>query len=101
VADRVVPDETWAQVARDSRDALALLGFPITGRCLPDEAEPCGATWAQHAAAQLATLRAVVDHQLEHVGLPGVAGEVYRHEAAELEAECWQAHPLVRRLIDE
>jgi len=62
-------DQAWAQAARDSRAALALLGRPIDPRCLPDETEPCGATFAMHAAAHLASIKAVCDHQLGHLGL--------------------------------
>ena len=67
-----VPDEAWAEVARNSREALALLGYSIGPRCLPDEPDACGGTWAQHAAAQLGVLKAVADHQLAHLGGPYV-----------------------------
>lgn len=83
-----VPDQAWAEYARASRDALAVLGYGITPRCLPDEVEPCGATYAQHAAAHLATIKAVCDHQLEHLGPPFATmhGQIYWEARAELES---------------
>lgn len=86
-----IADEAWAEVARASRDALELLGRGLP-RCLPGEPEACGGTFAQHACAHLATLKAVADHQLGHLG-PDCAdmhGDVYRHERGELEAGCGQ-----------
>ena len=61
-------DQSWAEVARATRDALALLGRPITPRCLPGEPDACGASFAQHACAHLATISAIADHQLWHLG---------------------------------
>ena len=86
------PDQAWAEYARASRDALAALGYGITPRCLPDEVEPCGATYAQHSAAHLATIKAVCDHQLEHLGplFAAMHGRIYLDTRAELESvhEC-------------
>jgi hypothetical protein len=82
--------EAWAAVARASRDALALLGYVVGPRCLPDEAEPCGGSFALHACANLAALKAVADHQLMHLG-PGmnpVQGEIYLEVRGELETGC-------------
>ncbi len=87
-----VPDEVWAPVARSTRDALALLGRPIEPTCLPDEAEPCGASFALHAVAHFATIKAICDHQLEHLGTQflGPQWEIYWGVIAELE-QCGQA----------
>lgn len=84
-AFRAVDDESWAPVARSTREAMVLLGYRITTRCLPDEPEPCGGNYAQHAAAHLASIRALVDHQLQHLGAPqGVVTEIYDRITAEL-----------------
>lgn len=61
-------DEAWADLARASRQALALLGYRIEASCLPGETSPCGGTFAGHAAAHLGVLRAIVDHQAAHLG---------------------------------
>jgi|SRR5580700_759493 hypothetical protein len=84
-----VPDEAWAEYARASRDALASLGYGITPRCLPDEIAPCGASYAQHTTAHLATIKAVCDHQLVHLGQPFIAmhGEIYLDKRLELESD--------------
>jgi hypothetical protein len=81
-----VPDEAWADYARASRDALASLGY-ATPRCLPDEPAPCGASYAQHTTAHLATIKAVCDHQLAHLGQPFIEmhGEIYLDKRLELE----------------
>lgn len=60
-------DDAWKELAADSRQALTLLGWPITPKCLPGEPEACGATFAEHAWANLHALRAVADHHLTHV----------------------------------
>jgi hypothetical protein len=60
-------DRAWKSLAENSREALALLGYPITPRCLPGETEPCGGSYADHAAAHLITLLAVAEHHLTHV----------------------------------
>lgn len=82
-------DEKWAEVARGSREALALLGRPIEPRCLPDEADPCGATFAMHAVAHFATIKAICDHQLDHLGAPdSQIYEVYMNTLAEIAGPC-------------
>ena len=79
-------DQNWADLARASRDALGLLGYGIEPRCLPDEPEACGGTYAEHVAAHLAALKAVADHHLSHLGAPAaMADDVYEHTAADLE----------------
>jgi hypothetical protein len=85
-----IPDEAWAEVARASRDALQLLGRGITPRCLPDEPSPCGGSFAMHACAHLAALKAVADHELEHLGtaMTVISGEIYRHELEDLQEGC-------------
>lgn len=83
---RPVNDESWAPVARSTREALALLGYRITARCLPDEPGHCGGGYAQHAAAHLASIKAIVDHQLQHLGAPeGMVAKIYDKIVAELE----------------
>jgi len=76
-------DTQWADLARASRQALGLLGYPIDDRCLPDEPSPCGGTFQLHAIAHLATLAAVTDHHLEHLGGMDspTAQDVYLHAA--------------------
>lgn len=88
-------DESWAKVARSSRDALALVGHPIGPRCMPDEAEPCGATFAMHAMANFAVLKAIADHQLTHLGARYIEAhaEIYMDQRAELERICRLPHP--------
>jgi hypothetical protein len=85
-----IADETWAGVARASRDALALLGYVVGPRCLPDEDEPCGGTFAMHACASLAALKAVADHQFMHLGpqMTTMHVSVYLDARKELEAGC-------------
>lgn len=84
-AFRAVDDESWAPVARSTREAMALLGYRITTRCLPDEPEHCGGSYAEHAAAHLASIKALVDHQLQHLGAPErVVTEIYEKITAEL-----------------
>jgi hypothetical protein len=80
-------DESWAAVARDTREALGLLGHPIEPKCLPDETDPCGASFALHAMVHLATIKAICDHQLTHLGAPFVEvhGGIYWHKRAELD----------------
>jgi len=83
-------DENWATLARNSRVAMAAFGKE-TPPCLPDEAEPCGATFAQHAGAHLAALKAIIDHHLEHLGPEFMAclyPDVYRATQAELAEVC-------------
>lgn len=65
---RAVDDNTWAPLAHSTREALALIGYDIVARCLPDEPEACGGSFAQHTAAHLATMRAVIEHHVTHLG---------------------------------
>jgi hypothetical protein len=81
-------DQAWEPVARSTRDALASLGYSIAPRCLPDEANACGATFAQHAMAHLGALKAIADHHLKHLGELGQAhGHVYWHVRDEIETD--------------
>jgi len=74
----VMSDLAWAQVARDTRQALNLLGYAIGPRCLPDETGACGATFREHAGAHLAAIKAVADHQLAHLNPPdGLVNTTY------------------------
>jgi hypothetical protein len=78
------PNDTWPDVARNTREALRWLGHGITPRCLPDEPEPCGGSFELHAMAHLATIKAICDHQLAHLGACAEVDEIYRHTLAEL-----------------
>lgn len=66
-------DEAWAPVARSAREALALLGYHIDPRCLPDEPDACGGTFTQHAVSYFGAIKAVADHQLQHIDPPPVS----------------------------
>jgi hypothetical protein len=61
-------DAEWEPLACSSREALRLLGYAITPRCLPGEPDACGGTFAQHAASHLAALGAVIEHHVGHLG---------------------------------
>jgi hypothetical protein len=63
-----VDDDSWAPIARSTREALSLIGYDITPRCMPDEPQACGGTFAQHTAAHLATMRAIIEHHVSHLG---------------------------------
>ena len=79
-------DESWAKLARNSREALRLLGYDVEPVCLPGEADPCGGSFAQHAMANLGALKAVADHHLWHLGGLGQAhGEIYWNIRRDLE----------------
>jgi hypothetical protein len=85
--------EAWAQVARDTRDALALLGFPIEDRCLPDEPQACGGDFSEHAMTHLVTIKAVCDHQLSHLRPPDLmAFDIYERQSARLREDCATNH---------
>jgi len=78
-------DQAWADLARNSIQALGLLGYPVPP-CLPDNAEPCGGTYAEHCVANLAALSAVIDHQLKHLAPPdGMFTEIYTDIEAKLQ----------------
>lgn len=84
--DHQVLDAEWADLARGSREALRQLGYDITADCLPDEAAPCGGSFALHTAAHLATLRAVAEHHAGHLGgaFQPVLAQVYEHAREEV-----------------
>jgi len=65
-------DDAWRPLAESSRSALRLLGWDVP-ECLPSEAKPCGGSHAEHTAAHLGTLRAVVAHHVSHLGQAGEA----------------------------
>jgi hypothetical protein len=78
----------WAEVGRAARTALVQLGYPEFAHCLPDEPDACGAPAELHALAYLATLKAVADHQLAHLGAaPSVVAGIYQQTKAELESD--------------
>ncbi|HZR54601.1 MAG TPA: hypothetical protein VFB06_34510 [Streptosporangiaceae bacterium] len=81
-------DQQWAEYARASREALSRLGYDVK-RCLPDEPGACGGGWAEHVAGYLAGIKAVVDHQLDHLGAPvTMIEDIYQHISAELHEQC-------------
>jgi hypothetical protein len=81
--------ESWAVFARTSREVLGLLGYPIDSPCLPDEATPCGDTFADHSMAHMAAIKAVIDHQLNHLRPPAeCVQEIYDHTTIELLENC-------------
>jgi hypothetical protein len=90
----------WAPLARDTRAALALLGHPLPN-CLPGEPAACGGSYAEHALAHLAALRAVVEHRISHLG-PGSEAMVETIYASTLAAlladdDCGQpGHGVIR-----
>lgn len=95
IAGAAAVEHKWAEVGRAVRAALVGLGYPEMPACMPDEADPCGGLAQFHALAYLATLRAVVDHQLDHCGAnPSVVADIYLTAKAELEADpgCQGAH---------
>jgi hypothetical protein len=81
----VTADAAWAGVALGSRQALEHLGWNILPRCLPGEPEACGGSFCQHAAAHLATLQAVVERHMSHLGpeYKAMTAEVYVHAVEE------------------
>ena len=62
-------DRGWEQLARDTRQALALLGHLVPD-CLPGEPDACGGSFAEHTLAHYAALKAVIEHRIAHLG-PG------------------------------
>lgn len=91
---------TWRQVAEATRDALARLGYPVPA-CLPGEADECGGSDAEHAAANLGALRAVVEHRITHLGSEArpMVDDVAARIGGELAAGpgCDQGHQEVTR----
>jgi len=86
-------DESWAPVAAGSREALRQLGYDIGPACLPGEPESCGATYAEHAAAQLSAVIAVAEHHLAHMGLLAQMKEdVVARVSARLAETCCAGH---------
>lgn len=83
-------DASWAAVARDTREALRYLGHPIEPMCLPGELQECGGSYAEHAAAQLATIIAIARHQLAHLGAEWqpLVDEVMLEQCAQLAGAC-------------
>lgn len=82
-------DNSWRLLAQSSRQCLDLLGYSIKPLCLPDEPDACGGTFAQHTAAHLATLLAVIHHQLEHLNAAEwLPPATYSNILGELRKEC-------------
>lgn len=79
-------DTRWRVLAENSRTALELLGYRVEPHCMPGEANPCGGTFAQHFAANLAALKAVTDHHLAHMG-PAFVAPIYPGAYAAVEAD--------------
>jgi hypothetical protein len=79
-------DLIWRDLARASRDALAELGYHLGPQCLPDEPEACGGTFAEHSIAHLASIKAVADHHLLHLGPPvNMISSIYMNIAGEVD----------------
>lgn len=57
----------WKEIAEATRRALHDLHHEVP-QCLPGEPEACGGSFAHHTLANLATLRARVDYEIEHLG---------------------------------
>jgi len=87
-----VSDENWQALAEASREALSQLGYHVGPECLPGEPDACGGSFAEHTAAHLATLQAVIDHHLTHLQPPpGLVDELHAAALAELaRAACCQ-----------
>jgi hypothetical protein len=86
-----VRDEAWKEAAENSREALSLMGYHVGARCLPGEPDQCGGTYAEHAMAQMVTLKAICDHELDqHLGPDPRAGKIYDKVFLELNAMCSQ-----------
>ena len=85
----------WRPVAEATREALRQLGYG-TPACLPGEPEECGGSDAEHAAANLGALRAVVGYRIAHLGSKArpLVDEVAARVRAELAAgpPCDQNH---------
>ncbi|HUN38327.1 MAG TPA: hypothetical protein VMU95_40570 [Trebonia sp.] len=84
-------EESWRDVAVSTREALRLMGYQRTGRCFPGEPfhDLCGRGWPEHAMAMLATVKAVAEHQLQHLAPPASRLDlVYKGVARELVEGC-------------
>jgi len=79
-------DATWAPLARATREACSLLGWPVLARCMPGEATECGHGFAQHTVAHLATLIGIAEHTLDDLDYPdrGMVQEIISHTRSEL-----------------
>lgn len=86
---------SWLEVAVRHRQALKTLGWPVPP-CLPGEPEECGGSEAEHAAAYLGALQAVVESKLSHLhGGEKIAADAYAQTVAEL-AELDELRPCGR-----
>jgi hypothetical protein len=85
----------WRPVAEATREALRQLGYGMP-TCLPGEPGECGGSDAEHAAANLGALRAVVGYRITHLGSEArpLVDEVTARVCAELAAgpPCDQHH---------
>ncbi len=78
---------SWKTIAEDARQALIVLHHDVP-QCLPGEPGACGGTFAEHTIAYLATLRARVDFEIEHLGQaaqPAIQ-VIYRNMITEIRA---------------
>lgn len=94
-ANDPVADENWAPLARASREALNKLDNYGRCRpcCLPGEADWCGCTFEQHAAANLATLKALTDHYLNMTQMPdSMITDIYEDALATFRKKCCHEH---------
>ncbi len=93
----------WQPLAERTRQALRLLGYDVPD-CLPGERGACGADFAQHAAAFLGALQAVVEHRLIHLGagMRPLVDEICATTREQLQAaEACEEHPAVPGHGDE
>ena len=88
MADQQRTEVNWADLTRNAREALSLLGYPVPP-CLPDEPDACGGNYTQHLASYLAALRAVISHHLLHLGAPPrMVRDITKRTAAVLHEDC-------------
>ena len=81
-------ERSWRDLAVAYRRALVALSWPVP-YCLPGERDACGQTDAEHAAAYLGTMGAVLSFRADHLHM-GERGEqirmaAFRAACAELE----------------
>jgi ABC-type iron transport system FetAB ATPase subunit len=87
------PNTTWEDVARNARQALELLGFPLD-HCMPGEdfgPDGCGRSVDEHAVAYLVSLQELAGHQLQHLGPPQEMLDHLRQFMRDRLCECAQA----------
>jgi hypothetical protein len=74
--------QAWCRLAQDVRTALDLLGYDLPS-CLPGEKNACGRPCADHAAAYLGSLRALVMERILRLDLEQAPAVLSGHRAAD------------------